>query len=142
MRVKFDTAEVDDPGQPGVVVNDYFFRCTSGGERERNRSQPVGALLRRAFLIEGFALGAIDETLQNDWTVSDAVERSGRNRKIIAHEVELRKPDLLGEVRFPGMGDANLAPIDFQYFGRIFCRFAHSQQRTLPGLPIARTPMG
>ena len=41
-------------------------------------------------LIERFALGAVDETLENDRTIADSIEGSGANRQVITREVEFR----------------------------------------------------
>ena len=49
------------------------------GKDERHRAQPLGALLGRALLVEGLALGAVDEALEHDRAIADA-PRARRRR--------------------------------------------------------------
>ncbi len=61
--MKFDAAEVDDPGQTCGIVDDDFFRCAAGWEGERHRSQPVRPRCGCAFLIKRLPFGTIDKAL-------------------------------------------------------------------------------
>ena len=54
--MQLDAAEVDDPCEAGSVVDDDFLGGASRWKRERDGSQPVGTILRRALLIEWLVL--------------------------------------------------------------------------------------
>ena len=79
VRVQLDAAEIDDPGEAGGVIDDYFFGCTSRRKRERNGAQPVRRILRRPFLIERRLLGAIDEAFEHVRPIADAGDGSARD---------------------------------------------------------------
>ena len=81
VRMQLDAAQVDDPGEPGRVVDDYLFGCAARGEGQRDGSQPVWTLGGCALLIERLALGAVDEALEDDRAVSDSGESAGRDRR-------------------------------------------------------------
>src|SRR5579864_5612769 len=76
----------------------------------------------RALLIKSFTFGAIDETLENNWTILDSGECPGGERQVIVHQVELRELGLPGKIRFVRVRDPNLASIDFEEFERFFFR--------------------
>ena len=88
--MKFDAAEVDDPGQSGGIVDDDLFGGSAGGKRKRDGAQPGGAVGRRALLVERFAFGAVHEAFENDGAIANSGESAGRDGKIVADEVELR----------------------------------------------------
>ena len=90
MRVQFDAAEIDDPGEPGRIIDDDLLRGSARGKRQCDGSQPGRPLGRRALLIKGLALGPVDETLENDRTIPNSGERARRNRQVVAYQVELR----------------------------------------------------
>ena len=46
MRMQLDAAQIDDPGQPGRIVDDNFFRSAAGRKRKRDGAQPIGTMLR------------------------------------------------------------------------------------------------
>ena len=76
VRMQLDAAEVDDPGEARRVVDDDLLGGAPRRKRQRHRAQPVGPLLGRALLVEGLALGAVDEALEHDRAVADAGERA------------------------------------------------------------------
>jgi exodeoxyribonuclease-3 len=122
MRMQLDASEVDDPCKPGTIIDNDLFRCASRRERERYRSQPLGALRRRALLIERFTLGAIDVSFKDNGTVADSGERARRNRQVVADEVKFQEPGLLREVQLARVTHADLASVDREHFGSVFFR--------------------
>ncbi len=65
-----------------------------------------------ALLVEGFGFGSVDEALEDDGAVADAVQRAGRDREIVADEVELRELGLFGEIELAGVGYADFVIVD------------------------------
>jgi hypothetical protein len=61
--------------------------------------------------------GAVDEPLEDQRTIPDASESAGRNREIVAHEVELGDLCLFGKIGFIGMGNPDFASFNEQNFG-------------------------
>ncbi len=89
MWMQLEASEVDDPRQSRRVVDDDFFRGASRWKRERDGAQPRGPIFRRALLIERLALGAIDVAFQYDGAIANSAQRAGRDREIVADQVEL-----------------------------------------------------
>ena len=118
--MQLDAAEVDDPRESRRIVDDDFLRRASRRKRERDRAQPVGTLLRRALLIERLALGAVDEALEHDRPIANAVERAVGDREVVLHEVELRELDVSREVRLVRIRDPDLATVDRQDLSGFF----------------------
>ena len=81
VRMQLDAAEVDDPGEAGGVVDDHLLGGAPRRKRQRHGAQPVRPLRRGALLIEGLALGAVDEALEHDRAIADAGERARRHRQ-------------------------------------------------------------
>ena len=77
----------------------------------------AGRSVGRALLIERLALGAVDESLENDRTVPDPTQRARRDRQVIAHQIEFGQLRLLREIRLVRMRHADLAPVDGKHFG-------------------------
>ncbi len=101
VRVQVDAAEVHDPEELRRVAHDDLPRGAARRERELHRLDPVGVLLRRALLVEGLALRAVDISLQDDRTPGDPAQRAVRDREVVLREVELRvararEEDLVG----------------------------------------------
>ncbi len=67
--VELDAAEVDDPGEGGGVVDDDLFGGAAGGEGEGDGADEVGEVVGGALLVEGLAVGAVDEALEDDGAV-------------------------------------------------------------------------
>ena len=109
--MKFDAAEIHDPGEAGRIIDYNLFRGPARRERERDRSQPGRALRRGTLLIKGFSLSAVDETFENNWTVLDSGERTRRDGKIVADEIELGN-SCLREIELIGMRDADFTPLN------------------------------
>ena len=99
MRMQLDASQIDDPCQPRGIIDDDFFRSAARRERERDRSQPRGALRWRALLIKRLAFGAVDESLEDERTIADSGERARRDRQVVADEIEFRELGLLREVQ-------------------------------------------
>ena len=114
MRVQLDAAEVHDPREPGRVVDDDLLRGASRRKRERHGADPLRTALRCALLVEGVGVRAVDEALQHDRTIADAVQRAFRDRQVVRDQLELREPQLLREVRLARVGDADLAARDLE----------------------------
>ncbi len=97
VRVQVETAEIDDPGEPRRVVDDDLVGRPAGRERQGDRAQPLRPVVRRPLLEERLARGAVDEPLQGHRAAAGAGQRSGCHREVVAHEVELGRPDRLEE---------------------------------------------
>src|ERR1700679_677283 len=89
MRVQFDAAKVRDPGKPSRVIDYDFLSSSAGRERQGDRTQPGRPFLWRALLIERLRLRVVDETLENNWPVASASERTRRDGEIVLNKVEL-----------------------------------------------------
>ena len=76
VRMQLDAAEVDDPREAGRVVDDDLLGGAPRRKRQRHRAQPRRPVVGRALLIEGLALGAVDEALEHDRPIADAGERA------------------------------------------------------------------
>ena len=72
VRVEFNAAEVDYPGEAGGIIDDQFFRGAAGRERKGYGSEPGGVVGRGALLIKSGLFGAVDEAFQNDRAIADA----------------------------------------------------------------------
>ena len=90
MGMQFDAAEVHDPRKAGVVVNDHFLGGASRWEGEGHSAKPLRTVGRRALLIEGFGLRAVDESLENDGPILNALQRSRGDREVILDEIQFR----------------------------------------------------
>src|SRR4029077_17802007 len=142
MGMQFNTTQIDDPGEPGRIIDHDFLGGPARRERQRDGSQPGRPLGWRAFLIKGFCLGAVDETLENNWTISDSGERAWRNGQIIAHKIEFRDARLRREVQFVGMCYLNITSLDRQYLAGCFFRHqtSLSKESRSVSLPDERRP--
>jgi len=91
MRMQLDASKVYNPRKSRSVIDDDFFRSASRRERERDRSQPQGALRRCSLLIERLTFGAVDVSLEDQRTVADSVERTRRDRQVVANQIQFRE---------------------------------------------------
>jgi len=89
MRVQFDAAKIHNPGKPGCIIDDNFFGGSAGRERQSDRTQPGRPVLWRALLIKRLRLGAVDETLENNWPVANSSERTRRDGEIVLNKFKL-----------------------------------------------------
>jgi hypothetical protein len=71
---------------------------------------------RRSFLVKRFAFRAVDESLEDYWSISDPQEGARRNRKIIADKVQLGETGFFCEVRFIGVSNRYVATFYRKYF--------------------------
>ncbi len=106
--VELHAAEVDDPEEAGGVVDDDLFGGAAGGEAEGDGAEVGREIGGGALLVEGLGFRAVDEALEDDRAVLDALQGSGRYGEEVAGDVELGELDLLGEVELGGAGDADL----------------------------------
>ena len=67
-----------------------------------------------------FAFGAVDETLEDDGAVGDALEGSGGYCQVVADEVQLGELDFAGEVELAGMRDADVVAVYGKDFGVVW----------------------
>jgi len=86
MRVQFDAAKVHNPDKPGCIIDDNFFGRSAGRERQSDRTQPGWPLLWRPLLIKRLRLGAVDETLENNWPVANSSERARCHGEIVLNK--------------------------------------------------------
>lgn len=126
MRMKLDATEIDDPDKSRRIVYNNFISRASRRKRQRNGAQPLRMILRRALLVEDLTLGAVDETLQHDGSIANARKRARCDRQIILNELEFGELRVEREVRLVRIRNANLAPVDRQYF---FFSLGHGSQR-------------
>src|SRR5262249_49761167 len=91
VRMQLDAAEVDDPGEPRRIVDHDLFRGTTGRKRQRHRPQPRRSLAGSALLVEGPAIGAVEDPLEQDRAMAKAAERARGDGRVVADEVELRE---------------------------------------------------
>lgn len=105
--MELHAAEVDDPEEAGGVVDDDLFGGAAGGEAERDGAEVGWEIGGGALLVEGLGFRAVDEALEDDRAVADALDCAGCDSEKVARDVELGELDLLGEVEFGGAGDAD-----------------------------------
>ena len=89
MRVEVDAAEVDDPGEPGRIVDHDLVGRPAGREGQRGGPDPVGRVLRCPLLEERLARGAVDEPLQGHRPAAGPAQRAVRDGKVVVDQVEL-----------------------------------------------------
>ena len=111
VRMKFDAAEIHDPTEAGRIIDYDLFRGPARREGQRDRSQPGRTLRRGTLLIKGFSLSAVDETFENNWTVLDSGERTRRDGKVLADEIEFGN-SRVREIKLIGMRDADFTPVN------------------------------
>ena len=75
-------------------------------------------------MVEGLGLaaleaGSVDEALEDDGAVADALEGSGGDGEVVADEVELCELGFAGEVEFFGVRDADGVVVDVEEFGGV-----------------------
>ena len=78
--MELDAAQIDDPGEPGRIVDYHLFRGSARRKSQRYRTQPRRPPARRTLLIKHFALCPVDETFQNQRTILDSGESARRDR--------------------------------------------------------------
>ena len=123
MRMQFNAAQVDNPCQPRRIVHNNFFRGSARRKRKSHGTQPIRALPGRTLLIERLPFRAMNEPLEDDWTILNSIESTGSDAEIIANQFDLRKLGLSGKIGFVRMSDADLPPVDYKYLCGFF--FAH-----------------
>ena len=124
--MEFHAAEVDDPCEAGGVVDDDFVGGAAGGERERDGAQEGRQVVGCALLVEGLCVGAVDEALEDDGPVLNAVECAGSDGEKVADQIDLAELNGFREVQLVGVRDANLVSVDGQQFGVVW--FCHEER--------------
>jgi len=115
MRVQFDAAKVHDPGKSGRIGDYNFFGGSAGRERQSDGTQPGWAILWRALLIKCLRLGAVDETLENNWPIANSSKRTRRDREIVLNKFELGNFRLGGKIKLRRVRDLDLAPFNREH---------------------------
>src|SRR5438105_5703673 len=77
-------------------------------------------LSRRALLIKRLAFGSVDESFENDGAILNSGESAGRDRQIVADDIEFRELGLFREVGLPGVGHADFVSLDREQLGVFF----------------------
>ena len=67
-------------------------------------------------MIEGFLFGAVYEAFEDDRTIANAVEGTGRNGEKVIDQVKLADSGCFGEIQFVGVRNAHLVGIDVENF--------------------------
>ena len=75
-------------------------------------------------MVEGLGFGSVDEALEDDGAIADAVEGSGGDGEVVADEVELGELGLAGEVELGWVSDADFVAVDGEEFGLFFGGFS------------------
>jgi len=119
VRVELHAAQVDDPGQAGGVVDDELLGGAAGGEGESDCAEEGGQIGGSALLVEGLGFGAVDETLEDDWAIANALQCPWSDGEGVADEVEFGELDIAGEVEFFRMSDADGVIVDGEEFGGV-----------------------
>src|SRR4051812_2795290 len=82
------------------------------GNEECDGSQPLGPILRRAFLVERRLLGAIDEPLEHAGSIAHAGDGSAGDCQIVLDYVELGELYLAREVWLVRIGYPDFPSLD------------------------------
>ena len=112
VRVEFNAAEIDDPGETCGIIDDQLFGSAAGREGKGYRSEPVRVVGRRALLIEGGLFRAVDEPFQNDGAIADTGERTRGDGEVVADQVEFGDLGFAGKIQLVGIGYTNLVTVD------------------------------
>jgi hypothetical protein len=94
MRVQLNASQIHNPGKPGCVVHDKFFRRSAGWKRQRNRAKPRWMVGRSAFLVERLSLGSVNESFEHQRAIRDSAESTVGDRQVVPNQIELSKLDL------------------------------------------------
>ena len=111
MRIEVEAAEVHHPGETRRVVDDDLVGRPAGRERQGDRAQPLGPVVRRALLEERLARGAVHEALERHRPAAGAGQGARGHGEVVADEVQLGRPDRLEE-DLARVGDHDLAITD------------------------------
>jgi len=124
VRVEFDAAEVDDEGEACGVVDDDLFGGAAGGEGESHGAEKGGQVGGGALLVEGLGLaavkaGSVDESLEDNGAVANALKGSRGDGEVVADEIELGELGFAGEVELFRVRDADGVVVDLEEFGGV-----------------------
>ena len=127
--MELDAAQIDDPGQPRCIIDDQLFRRTAGGKGKRGSSQPSWAVGWRALLIKCFTFGAVDKPFENDRPIHNSGESAGRDRQIVAHDVEFRELRLFRKIWLVRVRYPDFVALNREQFGGFFLGHYNSLHR-------------
>ena len=105
-------AQVHGPREARGVIDNQLVGGAARRETQRDGAEERRQIGGCTLLVEGLCLGTIDEALEDDGPVADAVERARRDGQKVADEIELGELDGAREVELCRMGDADLVSID------------------------------
>ena len=108
MRVQFQAREVGHPDERRGIARDDFFGAAPRRESQRHDVDPGRARLRRAFLVEEFAVDSVRVPDEDVGTAAGSAERSLGDHEIVTREIELRVAGLRKQ-DFLRVGDRDLA---------------------------------
>src|SRR5205814_6968245 len=81
---------------------------------------------------------AIHKSFQNQRTIPNAHESTGRYREVVVDEIQLGQADLFGEIKLVRVRHMNLTVVDCEYFGRgLCCPLLHLFRLTATQLNLA-----
>lgn len=87
-------------------------------------------------MIKRLSFGAVHEAFENYGAVAYPGQGTGRDREVIANEIELRDSNLRREVQLVRMRDLDFAPVD----GETFACFLRHNDRLAFRPPAGATP--
>ena len=111
VRVEVDAAEVDDPGQPGGLVDDDLVGGPPGREGQLAVRIQSGRLSGARFWKNGSPAAPSTNRLSAIGRPRDAAQRPVADRQVVLDEVELRVAGLR-EVDLARVRDRDLAAVD------------------------------
>src|ERR1700678_2555276 len=91
MRVQLNASQIHNPGQPGSIVHNQFFRRSAGWKSQRNRAKPGRMVGGGALLVERLAFGSVNEPFEHQRPIRDSAESAVRDSQVVPNQIELRK---------------------------------------------------
>jgi hypothetical protein len=123
--MQLNAAQVHNPCQPGGIIDDQFLCCAPRWEGKRDGSEERRMIGRRTLLIKGLGFRSIDEPLQHNRPVSNAIQRARSYRQVVADKINLRELYISREIELVGMGHGHFVAIHGNDFGLV-CIFHHA----------------
>jgi hypothetical protein len=114
VRMQLDASEIDDPSEPGRVVDDELVGRATRRKRQRRRSKPGGSFFGRPLLIKGLAIGPVDESLEHERPILNAPKGPIGHGEVVADQIELREDCRLRKIHLARAGDVHLPPHERQ----------------------------
>src|ERR1700722_15309120 len=95
VRVQLHATKVHNPGETGDLIHHHFVCGATGREGQGHRPHPVREITGGALLIERLSPRAIYKAFEDHGTIHDAAQRTWRDGKEVAHDVQLCQLDAL-----------------------------------------------